>query len=521
MAILALAICAAASAVPHDAAVFTSTRHVTCIALADNGDVWVGTTGGILRYHDGAWTKFTRGDGLPGHEVRSLSCSAARVAAVFPDAAAEWDGRRWRTLSLPQSAASASLLTNLPGADQLGRATTAVEWQGNPCVATLHGLHIWKRSRWIHHPLPESAGSHISAMCDSGKMLLAAMFGDGIWRFDGSRWARFEPALPHQAREIAALAAREGELWVGTRREGVWTFANGRWTQHLQPDELVSHNIYALALFRDNLFASTMDDGLLARTSDRWQRLEAPTLSSNSPRQMAVFQDALYLRHSNGKVDRYDGTQWQLDVFADLPRRWVSSIAADERRIYAAVWGGWSEWDGARWTHHLDLPDLQGEPTTALLPEGERLWIATQRRGLAEFDLRTGQLAWHDERHGLPDDWVTALMHSHGRLFAGTFSGGLAVQAAQARWETVSDLRNYSITALCADSTGTLWAGTRNGPWRLQPGGSWQRINDVDQEVQALCADKRGLWVGCRTALYFLDHRAGAHLTHLPGCVMF
>ena len=173
------------------------------------------------------------------------------------------------------------------------------------------------------------------------------------------------------------------------------------------------------------VFVGTLEDGLVVKTAQGWQHVTPPTLSSNAPRQMAVFRDALYVRNGGGQVDRLDGTTWTRNVCAGLPRKEVSALAADATTLYAAQWGGWSEWDGAHWTHHLRLPELQGVPITALCPDGKTLWIGTQGRGVLAFDRETGQVRRLDA--GIPDDWVTCLAHVKDTLYAGTFVGGLAL----------------------------------------------------------------------------------------------
>ena len=107
---------------------------------------------------------------------------------------------------------------------------------------------------------------------------------------------------------------------------------------------------------------------------------------------MVVFRGALYVRHGGGQVDRLAGTTWARNVCAGLPRKQASALAVDVKALYVAQWGGWSEWDGLRWAHHLRLPELQGLPVTALCPDGDTLLIGTQGGGALAFDRRTGHV---------------------------------------------------------------------------------------------------------------------------------
>jgi ligand-binding sensor domain-containing protein len=484
---------------PDRDSVFTSTRYVTSLAVMPDGTLWAGTLGGVLRRdREGAWEKFTRRDGLPSHEVQSLEAHGGVLQASFPRAMATWRSGRWQSTPGAPPVANAALL---PGQ------TCATTWRGAPCVATVQGLCLWEKDRWRRVPLPPSNGTHISALLPHRNVLWAALFGDGLWAFDGQDWQPLSLDLPQRAREITALAEEGETLWIGTRREGLWQGRGRLWIQHVQHQEPVDHNCQALAMFDDRLFVSTLEDGLAVRTRQGWGHFRAPTLSSNAPRQMVRFGDTLYLRHGSGKVDAFDGKRWKRDVCAGLPRTQATALAADAARLYVAQWGGWSEFDGKTWTHHLNIPELQGLVVTALCPEGDTLWLGTQRCGVARVNRVTGRLRWHDERNGLPDDWVTAIARGNGTLYTGTFIGGLA-RLEGTQWSAAAQLRGESVTALTPDASGGLYVATRSGVWRLARDGSLtlfdRSVGFLDHEAQALCRAPGGLWVGTRTGLFFL-----------------
>jgi ligand-binding sensor domain-containing protein len=249
----------------------------------------------------------------------------------------------------------------------------AAVWEGRRYAATVAGLNVWEGGRWWALGLPSSSGTHISALLPHGDRLWAALYGDGIRAYNGKGWLPVDVGLPAQAREITALAAAKTALWVGTRRAGLWERRDDRWQQHLQADEPVDHNCQAIIAYRDDLYISTLEDGLAVRTPQGWGHVQAPPLSSDAPRQMVVFRDRLYVRHGDGRVDEYDGRQWQRYVCAHLPRRQASVLATDGERLYVAQWGGWSEFDGR---DRIYAPEDQ-----ALCRVEGGLWIGT-RTGL-------------------------------------------------------------------------------------------------------------------------------------------
>lgn len=464
--------------------IFTSTRCVTGIAVAKDGSLWVSTRGGVLHQSaDGSWQKYTQLDGLPSNEALSVQADDV-ITVAFPSSRAVLVDNHWQIEQIkPDSAVKEVVCSAM--------------WQGKKVTATLTNIKIGEKSV----PLPSSTGSHISAMLAYKEKLWAAMFGDGIWEYGGKSWSRVNINLPESAREITAMAADGDILWLGTQRETLWEYDGSKWRQHLQPDEPYDTNCQNMLSYKGSLFVSTLEDGLAVRTSGGWRHYNTPDISSNAPRQMVEFKDCLYVRHGSGKIDRFDGEKWTRNVFTNLPRKQASAIAVDANRLYVAQWGGWSEFDGSTWTHFLKNSELQGYPITALYPDGEKLWIGTQGRGLAEVDKSTGNLKWHDERLGLTDDWVKHILQADNKLFCGTFIGGLTGFDGT-KWNQTPEIGSTEITAMISDGASGLYIATREGIWHKKADSTIARIESSAKEAQALCLVNNKLWIGTRTGIY-------------------
>jgi len=481
---------------PKQNTVFTATNEVSSLVLEADGSLWVGTMGGVLyRNTQGAWRKWSRQDGLPAHETRHVSIEKGGVTATFPGVTATWRADRWNATA---TVASRHVSSKEP-------MLSTIEWDGKTCVTSLTELRVKEGATWRAFPLPPSNGTHISALLPHGSELWAALFGDGIWSFDGKDWHALDLHLPPDAREITAMAANDVTLWIGTRRAGVWSYTRGAWKQHLPFDDPYNHNVQMFAAYQNRLYVSTLEDGLVIHTQRGWKRATPPLLSSVAPRQLVTFQGTLYVRHGNGKVDRLDaGGAWTRDVCAHLPRKETTMIASDSHRLYAGQWGGWSEFDGRQWVHHFEQKILQKCPMTALYPQGDTLWIGTQNHGLAEYRHATGELRWHDERAGLRDDWITTIAGDGKTLTIGTFVGGM-MRWDSKRWMPPV-LVGENVTAFAPDASGGEWVATRAGLWHRTAKGELKsaHIPYLDSEIQALLAVKGGLWVGARTGIFFL-----------------
>ncbi len=469
---------------PVSDALWTSTNEIRALQLAPGG-VWAATAGGVGLFDGKTWTKWTRKNGLPSNEALAIEAKNGEITARFPTASATWSGGKW----------------NVETAPVFAPVSQKMSWKNRPLTVTLEGLK-WGDSN-VALP-PESTGTHITGIVpQKNGTLLTAIYGDGLWNFDGARWARAF-AVPESAREITALAGDGNVLWMGTRRAGIFRRQNEKWTPFSTSDEPFSHNIQALSQFQGVLWASTLDDGLICRSGAGWRHFSTPLLSSSAPRQMTVWKNRLYVRHGGGAVDSFDGINWTKGDLADIPRKGIYALAGDETRLYAAGWGGWSEWDGQSWKAHFDIAELQGVPVLGILPDEDCVWIATQSRGLGRWNRQSGEFRWFDERDGLSDDWITALAKIDGKIYAGTFVGGLARLDGE-KWHVFPALRGLNVTAIEADGQGGARAATRHGLWKISGEKAEKETADwLDNEQQALLATKTGVWVGTRTSLSFL-----------------
>lgn len=466
---------------PAQNAVFSSTREVRSLSWnIQTQTLWAATAGGVLRFQHGVWMKWTRADGLPANEAFEVDSDGQ---ARFPVASARFDGAQWEASPAPPF-------------QKIGQ---SAKWNGQTVRATLEGLDLGSRVE----PMPsQSTGTHISAIVPLGSFLEVAVYGDGLWGYDGTKWMRDEP-VPREAREITALAGDDQTLWMGTRRQGIWRRQGGHWQQFQQTGEIPSHNIQFLCQFRGVLWASTLDDGLVFRGGEAWQSVVPPEISSSAPRQLMVWRDTLWVRHGGGVVDSFDGNTWTKNALAKIPRRGVYALAGDANRLLASGWGGWAEWDGTTWAPHYDVPELKGIPLLGIAARGDEVWIATQSRGIAVWSRSTGKVRWLDERAGLPDDWVTTMGECGGHFYAGTFVGGLARLNGE-KWFVFPELKGENVTSICTAPDGSVLAATREGVWKIK-GDTASKVSFawLDGENQALLSDEHGVWIGARTSLNF------------------
>jgi ligand-binding sensor domain-containing protein len=462
---------------PRGELVFTSTLEVTDIEVDKDGNLFVGTMGGVLRRDtQGKWEVRALAWGLPSNEVLMLYGINGVAHAQFPNQHHfAWRNGKWEAAEQAESWRAREHMwkkaTSFEKAIDLG-------WKGK-FMAPKHpfsNMELWDSRLWI------SART------------------DGVFWSDGGAWTPLEDG----PKDVTAIFGSKEGLWIGTRRQGLFLF-DGKETRHVPMiSSPVNLNVQSLAAYKGSLFASTLEDGLVVLTPQGWAHLEGPTISSLAPRQMVEFKGKLYVRHGEGQIDTFDGKDWVKNALhSTLPRKASTALWADKNKLYVAQAGGWSEFDGQRWEHTFK-PELSGAALTAVLADGPRTWLGTQGRGVLEVG---SSVLPHDERGGLPDDWITAIESDGKMIYAGSFVAGLSAWDGS-RWTDVAGVNAANVTALVPLEDRML-VGTREGLFQVKDGkGSRVEMLYKDHEIQALLKVDGGLWVGTRTGLYhFTDER--------------
>ncbi|TWB34752.1 diguanylate cyclase (GGDEF)-like protein [Nitrospirillum viridazoti] len=129
-----------------------------------------------------------------------------------------------------------------------------------------------------------------------------------------------------------------------------------------------------------------------------------------------------------------------------------------------------------------DQAQLSDRTIRALLSgAGRDLWVGT-RNGLNHIDIATGAVERippaPGDPQGLPDPYVSSLLvDRQGRLWVGTFGGGLALMTGRdadgrprfRHFGLAQGMPHANVCSLAMDGDGVIWAGTDDGLARIDP----------------------------------------------------
>ncbi len=198
-----------------------------------------------------------------------------------------------------------------------------------------------------------------------------------------------------------------------------------------------------------------------------------------------------------------------------LARDHIRCIVQDSHGfLWLCTTEGLSRFDGYEFANYRLEHGLPSNVVNDFLEVGDGVyWLATEG-GLCRFDARGSgngrfQCLKQSGEHGVPGPWVLQ-SDGEGGVWCGTRTGhdGLYHLAHNEQWFRHVDLPMIvpTVTALKRDSRGSLWVGSPEGLYRLEPAGSSRIFTRADglpnDFIMALMEDRAGkLWIGTRGGL--------------------
>ncbi len=185
-------------------------------ALEDrDGNVWIGTQGGLVRFRDGRFATYTQRDGLPDDDVTALfeDREGSLWVGTRSGALAQFTDRTVTTRAGPPSLRNVSI-------ESLTEDASGTLWLG-----TWLGLTRFKDGRERTFTRADGlSDEHVYAVQPGRDGELWVATGKGI---DRLLHGRFQPYCGYPTPLVSLYRDRGGSLWAATR-DGLGLVANGR-----------------------------------------------------------------------------------------------------------------------------------------------------------------------------------------------------------------------------------------------------------------------------------------------------
>jgi ligand-binding sensor domain-containing protein/signal transduction histidine kinase len=481
---------------------------VQAFAQTPDGNLWVGTSGGLLRF-DGARFHLFAHENTPDFKENSVFCLLAASDGrlwIGTDGSGliEWQNGVFR--AYPVVAGQTADFVRAIAEDHTG-----LLW-----VATDDGLF------WAKNDRLERADKALGLPVFNVHAVLEDRSGR-IW-VGGSRLYSVKDGQPHEYslpgndsknKVKSFLQTSDGVIWVGTVG-GLYRLRLGQ--GHFETVAGVYGTIRSLRETPSGeLWAGSIGGGIFRIRGNRVTCLKAPTpLISNTV--LSIFADM--------DRDLWLGTQAGMMRLSRTPVRVLAlSEAADSDFGTVSL-----DPDGSLWAASNQLVHMQGGSATpvrfpglgdvrvrnVLRSHDGSLWIGTDGGGA--YHLLSPGVQHFTTQNGLVNNFVRVFLESKdGTLWIGTDNGVSHLDKGGIHNFTAQNGLVYnSIRSLLEDQDGTIWIGTERGLSQYRNGGFYHNAMTAalgDEKVWALHQDMDGgIWIGTRAhGLY--RYRDG-QLTH-------
>ncbi|MBN1976783.1 MAG: hypothetical protein JW918_05230 [Anaerolineae bacterium] len=431
---------------------YTATGHVNDLAFDHEGNLWIATPGGLLKWDidSNEITRYTAADGLADNWVEKL--------AVAPS------GELWVATSggILRFAPSASGGT--PAAGRSGHAwITYDKDNGLPCngvtdIAFASNGDVWVStygcgvarfdgSTWTTYA-EEDGLLERHVLCANAASNGSVLFGTwgGVAHFDGHNWLSYTTAnglISHGVETIAEDPA--GGVWFGTWA-GIGRLSGSLWTSYDAGG--VGTWVESIAVDSENAAWAGTTAGIARFDPTTWAWHTVLAIDGQ-PEERGVSiafapDGSLWAGTYNSGIYHFDGSTADISsalttgggtwtnytLHSSLPSNKVAAIAtAPDGTLQVATrpdrydqGGGTWQYDGHAWTRAPIEDSVAGgdAPSTVTAPDGA-VW-AIQERGVACFDDE--QWTTYTVENGLIDDDVRSIaIAADGAVWVGTNDG--------------------------------------------------------------------------------------------------
>jgi sugar lactone lactonase YvrE len=222
---------------------------VTAIAIDGQGNKWIGTFGGLVKFDGVNWTVYKESNsGLPDNRVCAIAIDGGgnKWIGTYGGGLAKFDGVNWTVYNTSNSGLPHNNVW-LIAIDRRGN-----KWIGTGSLLRGEGLAKFDGVNWSVYNTSNSGlpDNSVGAIAIDGEQNIWIGTGEGLAKFDGFNWTVYDTSnseLPSKAFSAIAIDG-QGNKWIGTAR-GLAKFDGVNWTVYKTSNsKLPDTVVFAIAI---------------------------------------------------------------------------------------------------------------------------------------------------------------------------------------------------------------------------------------------------------------------------------
>ncbi|MGO9862696.1 MAG: two-component regulator propeller domain-containing protein [Terriglobales bacterium] len=470
-----------------------SDNNIFCLMVSQDDTLWIGTEGGgLIQYRNGAFRAFSSKDGLTNSFVRSVyQDRAGRIWIGTDNGLFQFRGGRLERVD--DSATVPLLAVHAIYEDHEGGL-----WVGGSRLLRLKGNSVVE-----YHLAGEASQNRVKSLLETADGSIWVGTVSGLHRkvFAQGSATHFEKQREVDGTVRFLRQTSGGALWIGTIGHGLYIDRDGVFSKMTAPGRLPSNTV--LSLFEDveqNIWVGTQA-GMLRLSNTPVRTVALPNASDSDAE--TVYEDR------GGEVWIAAAELFRYRDEKAAPYRFPGISGVRIRNVFrdreGALWvgtegGGVYRQVGERLFHYTTSEGLVNNFVRAFLASRDgSVWIATDE-GVSRW--RDGKFTNFQMADGLCYFSTRSLLEDrNGDLWIGTDRGVSRLHGDRFASDAVTAaLQHEKVWAIHQDSDGGLWFGTRaGGLYRWRDGGLTHYTTAqglASNSIYELVEDQRGtLWI--------------------------
>ncbi|MEO0250409.1 MAG: two-component regulator propeller domain-containing protein, partial [candidate division WOR-3 bacterium] len=402
--------------------------HDTIYSLCGDhqGNLWIGTGGGLTRFWRGRFTTYTVNDGLPHNLVRALveDRRGNLWIGTFGGGLASFRHGRFTTYTIRDGLSDNKIWSLYE------------DREGSLWIGTDNGgLNRFRDGIFTRYDTTEGLTSNlVLSLFEDREGSFWIGTGGGLNRLKEGKFTVYtrRQGLAHDVVRCI-YEDRQGNLWIGTYGGGVSRFRDGQFTTYTTKDGLASDIVFSIWQDRAGSLWFGTNGGGLSRLRDGHFTTYSSKQGLSSDMVRCLYQDRagnLWVGTYGGGLNLFVGGQFiKYGRAQGLPSDFVLSLLEDRRG---------------------------------------NLWIGTFGGGLTRY--QAGKFTTYSTKQGLSNDTVLTIYEdADGNLWVGTNGGGLNLlkQGKITRITSKEGLYSDVVQQILEDNQGNLWMSCNKGLFRV------------------------------------------------------
>src|SRR6056297_174570 len=452
-----------------------ASSFVRSVLEDQNGNIWMGTRGGVSVFDGESFTHFSENEGLSNNLVR----------AILEDQNGNiWLGTGGGGVSV-YNGESFIHYTEKEGLSNNSVWSITEDKNGNIWLGTDGGVSLFNGESFTHYTEKEGLSNNIvfSILEDqSGNIWLGTAGGVSV--FNGESQPDGKAGFTHYTEKEglshnsvwSITEDKGGNIWLGTEGGGVSLF-NGESFTHYSVNEGLSHNdVYSILEDQSgNIWLGTWGGGVSLFNGESFTHYTVKEGLSNNL-VISILEDQsgnIWLGTGGGGVSLFNGESFtHYTVNEGLSNNSVWSILEDKS---GNIWlgtggGGVSVFNGESFTHYTENEGLSNNFVISILEDQRgNIWLGTQGGGVSVFNGES--FTHYTVNEGVSNNTVWSIEEDkNGNIWLGTEGGGVSVFNGESftHYTEKEGLANNSVWSILEDQSATLndmsiYMGTENG----------------------------------------------------------